>query len=349
MFYTLNIILIAILGMISSYTDIKQGKILNILVFPMMALGLILAIINDINFLLFFTNALIAFVFGFALYLARLWSAGDSKLFLAFAMLFPLPFYPQNFVLFPAFSLALNSFVPAFLALFLLAIIKTTTAQKVESLKTALKPKLLASLAVIIFAFYWIMFYVFSFIALPTDFFLIVLVLFLFISMLERVFPKKVVLVSAVLAAPLAALNVNELIQPNFWILFALIFVSMVFLRFFILYLGFFAFGKRIDLKDLKPGMVLLEGVVEKNGILEKKKLFFPSLVNAFQDIKTKYVLEIGAKGLSEKDIDLIAQKGKEMKVRFDSLLVQETLPFAPLLFVGTLLTFFCSFFLPWC
>jgi hypothetical protein len=123
----------------------------------------------------------------------------------------------------------------------------------------------------------------------------------------------------------------------------------MVFLRFFILYLGFFAFGKRVEIADLKPGMVLLEGVYEKDGNLEKKKLFFPSMINAFQDIKTKYVFSLSSKGLSKGDISLIKSRNRQGRAKFHSLLTQETLPFAPLLFVGTLLTFYCSLFFPWC
>ena len=181
------------------------------------------------------------------------------------------------------------------------------------------------------------------------DFFLIVLILFLFISVLETIFPKKLVFVAGALSIVFAFLNFNELIQPNFWIVFVLILASMILLRFFILFLGFFAFGKRTEIKELKPGMVLLEGVFERNGLLEKKKLFFPSLVNALQDIRTNYVFNLGSSGLTAENISFLIEKNKLGNVRFHSLLVQETIPFAPLLFLGTILTFFCSFLFPWC
>lgn len=344
----ISIFLISLLGCISSFTDVKVGKIPNLLVFPMIAAAALLGLFSN-NISMFFLNAFLAFLFGFCLYLARLWSAGDSKLFLAFAMLFPMQFYSNTLSLFPSFSLLLNSFIPAFIVLFLFSLFKTTTKQKIEAMRFSLQPKILASLAVILFAFYWLLFYVFSLIAFPLDFFLIVLILFLFISVLETIFPKKLVFVAGALSIVFAFLNFNELIQPNFWIVFVLILASMILLRFFILFLGFFAFGKRTEIKELKPGMVLLEGVFERNGLLEKKKLFFPSLVNALQDIRTNYVFNLGSSGLTAENISFLIEKNKLGNVRFHSLLVQETIPFAPLLFLGTILTFFCSFLFPWC
>ena len=349
MYFTVSVFLISLLGLGTSFTDIKEGRIPNILVLPAVVAGFILAVLSQVDLFLFASNAIIAFAFGFVLYLSRMWSAGDSKLFLAFAVLFPLAAFPKNFVFFPAFSIILNSFIPAFIFLFALAILRTNVDQKFDALQKALNPKTLVSLAVILFAFYWALYYVLSFLSIPLDFFLIVVILFLMVSLLEKAFPNKLVLVSAVGGALLAAVNLSEVLKPDFWVLFALIFALMVFLRFFILYLGFFAFGKRVEIADLRPGMVLLEGVYEKDGALEKKKLFFPSLVNAIQDIKTNYVFEMSSSGLTKENIKTLLEKNKAGKAKFHSLLVQETLPFAPLLFAGTVLTFFCSAFLPWC
>ncbi len=348
LFFYASVFLVSLLGALSSYTDIRFGKIRNIFVFPAIIAGIVIAVLSGANPVAFFANAFLAFAFGFVLYLARLWSAGDSKLFLAFAILFPFNLYSQGFALFPAFSILLNSFIPAFVVLFIASIVKTSSKEKFAALEKALDPKSLASIAIILFAFYWLVNMLFSALAIPADFFLVVIILFLFISILEKAFPKRIVLVSAILSGLLGALNLNELLQPDFWLIFAFIFISMIFLRFFILYLGFFAFGQRVEVKDLKSGMVLLEGVYEKNGFFEKKKLFFPSIVNALQDIKTKYVFNLSSKGLSEEDVELLRSKNKARMLSFHSLLVQETIPFAPLLFVGTLLTFACSI-IPWC
>ena len=347
MFYTAGIVLICILGMLTSYTDIKRGKIPNKFVFPMISAGTILALLNPSTLALFAINALFAFAFGFVLYLAKLWSAGDSKLFLAFAMLLPAAFYPATFAIFPSFAIILNSFIPAFAALFIMSIVKTGNNEKLQALKQALNPKTLASLAVILFFFYWLLYAIFSFISFPADFFLMVLLLYAIVSLIEKAFPRKIMLVSAVGGSLLGAIYIQQVLQPYFQFAFAIIFISMVFLRFFVLYLGFFAFGKRVETVDLKQGMVLLEGVYEKDGNLEKKKLFFPSIINAMQDIGTNYIFDLSSKGLSKQDIELLQKKKKEGKVKFHSLLVQETLPFAPLLFIGTLLTLFWQL-LPW-
>ena len=50
--------------------------------------------------------------------------------------------------------------------------------------------------------------------------------------------------------------------------------------------------------------------------------------------------------GLTQEDIDLLKRQKRQKKVRFERLLVQETLPFAPIIFAGTVLSFFTTMFL---
>ncbi len=338
----LNIFIILALGFVTSYTDLRSGKIHNKVVFPAIAAAFALNLFAAGNWPAFLLNGFFAFLFGFLLFLARLWSAADSKLFLAFALLFPAGFYNSQFVFFPSFAIILNAFIPAFFVLFLFALLKTSSLQKLAALKASFQPKAVASLAIILFAFYWMLNLFFSFLQIPLDFFLIVLLLFFIIAAIESVFPKKLVFFCGAVSIAFLIVQFNLVILPGFLSTFFLILIIMLFLRFFVLHLGFFSFGKRREIAELQPGMVLLEGVYEKNGFLEKKKLFFPCLVNVLQDIKTKYVFDISVKGISEKDIRLLRDKNKKGKVKFHSLLVQETLPFAPILFFGVLLSLLC-------
>ncbi len=339
----LNFIAIALVGLSSAYTDLRFGKIPNKEVFPAIFVGFVLNYLNQGNWNLFLINGLFAFLFGFVLFLGRLWSAADSKLFLALALLFPSSFYNHQFVFFPSFSIILNAFIPAFFGLFLFALIKTSMQQKLVALKSTLHPKTIASIAIILFAFYWLLALLFSALNIPLDFFIIVLLLFFFVAAVEVIFPRKFVLVMAVVAAVFLWLRFGEAAQPEFVLNFLLILLIMLFLRFFVLHLGFFSFGTRKKIDELKPGMVLLEGVYEQDGFLEKKKLFFPSLVNVLQDIKTNYVFDLSVKGISEENIALLKEARREGKVKFHGLLVQETIPFAPILFIGVLLSLACS------
>ncbi len=342
-FIALNLLAICLLGFITSYTDLRFGRIANTIVFPAIAIAFVLNLVNAGSWTAFLLNGFFAFLFGFLLFLARLWSAADSKLFLAFALLFPLSFYSSQFLFFPAFAIILNAFITAFFVLFLFALLKTTREQKLVSFRNTFQPKAVAALAIVLFAFYWLLSLFFSLLQMPLDFFLIVLLLFFFVAALESIFPKKFVLVCGVISIEFLFMQFNAVAQPGFLSNFFLIIAIMLFLRFFVLQLGFFSFGKRKEIADLKPGMALLEGVFEQNDFLEKKKLFFPSLINVLQDIKTNYVLDISVKGISKEDIALLRKAEANGKVRFHSLLVQETMPFAPILFIGVLLSLLCS------
>lgn len=67
-------------------------------------------------FLVIFLNALIALGFGFILWFAKLWAAGDAKFFFVIALLLPLEFYQKNYLtFFPSFVLLANIIIPLFL------------------------------------------------------------------------------------------------------------------------------------------------------------------------------------------------------------------------------------------
>ena len=120
-----------IIGIISSYTDIKYGKIRNkwiILGFGwVVILYLSLGLYNcfylhqseNIHYLTgMIINGLIALLIGYLLWNFKLLAAGDAKLIALFALLIPLEFYPQAYFLyFFSFSLLINIFVPFLLFL----------------------------------------------------------------------------------------------------------------------------------------------------------------------------------------------------------------------------------------
>ncbi|MBN2067359.1 MAG: hypothetical protein JW744_02735 [Candidatus Diapherotrites archaeon] len=341
-FLWLNIAAITLLGISSAYTDLHSGKIPNRAVFPAIFVAIALNFLNSGSWNTFIVNGALAFLFGFVLFLGRLWSAADSKLFLAFALLFPISLYGPDFMFFPSFAIILNAFIPAFFGLFIFALIRTSREQKLAALKSTFHPKTVAGLAIVLFAFYWLLFLFFSALRVPLDFFIIVLLLFFFVAAVELVFPEKFVFVCAAISAFFLWFCFAEASQPGFAANFFIILAVMLVLRFFVLHLGFFSFGVRKELRELKPGMVVLEGVYEKNGLLEKKKLFFPSLVNVMQDIQTNYVIDLSVTGLREQDIEMLKQAKKDQRLMFHSLLVQETLPFAPILFLGVLISLAC-------
>ncbi len=342
-FFILNVLCICLLGFLTSFSDLKKGLIQNKIVFPAILLAILLNFLNGFYFLTFFANGFYAFLFGFILWTARLWSAGDAKLFLALALLFPLSFYPTS--TFPSLTILLNSFVPAFIFLLAIVLLRTTTKQKFEALKEAFTPFVLASVAVYFFSFYWLLDLFFSFVPVTLDLFSTAILLFVVISFVEFFLPKKSLYFFAGLSVLFLIFRLDSVLNPNFLAFFISFWLGAIFLLFFILRLGFSCFGNAVKVEDLKPGMVLLETVFEREGKIEKKKPLLPSFVNIIYEIKEKPFVESGPKGLNEADLKLLKEKKSMAKVNFDGILVQETLPFAPIIFVGTILSFFTALF----
>ena len=121
----LFLIPLGLLGGITSYTDIRYGKIKNI----HLLLGLIYSIClysflivystygihqpGNLKYLFnLFLNGSFAFLCGYLLWRFDLWAAGDAKLFSLFAFLIPLEFYSRSYIsLFPSATLLIDAFL----------------------------------------------------------------------------------------------------------------------------------------------------------------------------------------------------------------------------------------------
>ena len=127
----LNYLLLPVLffvGLITSYEDIRYGKIKNkwIILGTSWALGV---------YIFLFTwnltshqpvwiaarpllNGFVALAVAFLIWRVKKWSAGDAKLFFAFSLLLPHEYY-QNFYIpiFPSVVLFINILIPLFLFL----------------------------------------------------------------------------------------------------------------------------------------------------------------------------------------------------------------------------------------
>jgi len=94
----------------------------------------------------------------------------------------------------------------------------------------------------------------------------------------------------------------------------------------------------------LKRGMVLLEGIAaDGRGGFEKKDLFSKGLFAALSNAGSSLAVEAGARGLQEGDMRKINEWRRQGKLGFDSVLVQKSVAFAPLLFFGVVLTLLCG------
>ena len=103
--------------------------------------------------------------------------------------------------------------------------------------------------------------------------------------------------------------------------------------------MGYDLLSKHVDIKLLKKGMIPLEKVYMEGSKYKKEDILHFSLLSYMQE-KTKkrdYLFEPEAEGLTEKDVKKL--KSLEDELGFEHLRVAQTMPFAPYLFIGTLLT----------
>lgn len=136
------------LGIITSIEDLKFGKIRNKWIiygiFYAILVNLIISIIYTIYATLntkyiinYLINGAISLFVGFLFYYYDLWSEGDGKLFIAYALLIPLTAYSNYYInIFPSFNLLINIFVPYSIYF----IIKSTLKNK-EKLKIKIEFK----------------------------------------------------------------------------------------------------------------------------------------------------------------------------------------------------------------
>jgi len=114
--------IIIFIGGVTSYEDIRYGKIKNkwilsgliggILIF---LLGISLGIIDNWAYIQkVIINTFIALVVGYLMWQYKLWAAGDAKLFALYAFLVPLNYYSNWYLeYFPSFVLLVNTFLLA--------------------------------------------------------------------------------------------------------------------------------------------------------------------------------------------------------------------------------------------
>lgn len=338
---------ILILGVITTYTDLKGGKIRNKHVIIALAYSFtayMILIFSNVNTIRagYFIELLIMCTFslvtGFILWYTGLWTAGDAKLFFAFATLIPLSVYKHGHIpYFDSTNILINTFIPVFLYLSLLLMLKTNLKQKIFFLKESIRPREVLELAVFLFAFTWAMELVFKAANLPMDYFAIVSLLFVITIILEKttsVSLPKIILITSIL---------RIMFDPSIYSFefvkrFVLIIALFILLRFFVIRMSFYSLTKEVDIKLLKKGMIPAEAVYVEGGKYKKQEsMFFGLFTYLGERTRQRNYLFHPTEPLNEKNINNLKRLGKELG--FEHLRIQQIVPFAPFLFIGVLLT----------
>jgi Flp pilus assembly protein protease CpaA len=327
--------LILYLGFLTSYTDIKEGKIKNrhllIALISVLILYILLIVFRklDINV---FARTIINFAIGTGiavfLWFLGFWSAGDAKLFSIYMLILPVHYFTVQ--AFTFLTLLINVLVPVAIFFILILVFGTSTRQKMRILRGYFTIEYIFSTLLLIFSLGWIIQLVFSFLRIPSN---LILSMLLIIG-INRLFTKyfKVMYAYSLISIVRIFFQWPQLITLSFWKSFFIFSLGFIILRGFIFDLSFSLFTKKYKTKDLKPGMIPAENVVKDNNFFRKVPMsdFFSSS----QIRNQQYLLNDSIEGLNKKDIKFLEKKFKDINIH-------QTIPFAPFMFLGVLITIF--------
>lgn len=318
-----DLLLIAILafGVISSYTDLKFGKIKNIFIIAMIAFAILFNIYSESFTFDLIVNSLIALIFGFLLYYLDYWSEGDAKLFFAFTLLLPISVYHFGKInFFPAISILINIFVP-------ITIFYIFKSLRAVSLKDILKSFLSRSQRKSFFISLLYLFglpFVFEYFHLGLDIFSSTLIVFILFQVLKRFSQKYTI----ILFSSLSILNLMFLLIGGSLLNFLFSFIASIFvLQFLVLMymiVSKISFSAPVSVMKLKSGQILGEPLFYDNKTFTKK-------------LKRNGIKIVR---LTEKEISALRKLSISKKLGFKTLLIEKTIPFAPFVFIGVLLTY---------
>ncbi|RLE42169.1 hypothetical protein DRJ48_04120, partial [Candidatus Woesearchaeota archaeon] len=237
MLTALIIAFVILFGLITSYEDYSKNRIRNRWILLALGFGFVLTLtmglgiktteVTQMEFPFIaecFLNAVFAFLFGYLLWYIGLWSAGDAKLFLAYAFIIPPTFYTTGYLMhFPAFTLLVNTFAPFLLFFFGYYFIKSGKLLDLKLLKGLLRFRLIMSLALFVFGFSWLVEMLFSLLRIPLNFFLLVVTLFVIILGASRFLKFKLTALSVVLSVLRLIFDSQRVCSSGFLLNFVLI------------------------------------------------------------------------------------------------------------------------------
>ncbi len=323
---------ILLLGVITSYEDIREGKIRNKYVLSAFIFAFLLNSLMFLGFtgdtgiyegyyLALILNVVIALLVGFALWMFDMWTPGDAKLFSAYAALMPLTTYQLGYVnYFPSFTLLGNTFIPLFF-LILLTIPFSIKNLDRKSAGKLFNPRILLERIMFLFGFLWFFDVLSSSMGMQLTFLMYLLLFMAIPPVIKRIGFISLIHVSIALSIMRIIVDYNTVFTLDFLGFF----ISLVFIFIIITSViglsSFIATTAAVNIKNLRPGMIIA-GRIDVGG---RETSLRPD------------------RGITAEGIKQLNKFYEEGILRSDFMQIQKTLPFAPFLFSGVLLTYLCQ------
>jgi len=339
---------IILLGAVTSYEDRMTGRIRNAWVLAGVAFSIIVVSayaafsmasgigINAGYLIDHSINGALGFLLGIALWRAGLWSAGDGKLFFMYCMLLPLSAYSNGYIeLFPSLALLINTFIPLFAVLASKVIVSLIRGGRRAAGEAPLGRGGLLAIPIFAFAFAWLPSYLSALAGVQLGLvpgYISVIVLYYLLS--KSASGKARLVLLAALGSLRVIIYGASLFSISFAAEFLLMNVLLVIARALILSGSSEIFTTQTPFSLLRPGMLWAEPVIDEKGSYRKEK----AMRRLSNRADAKGCI-FAAAALAQKDIDRLMKLKKSGMIGFSTIGVYQTVPFAPLLFAGVLLT----------
>lgn len=322
-------------GILTSLEDIREGKIKNKYIIIALAFALIInfnnIFVGQSYFFATLINFAISFLVGVLLWHFHFWTAGDAKLFFSYGFLIPLSVYSYRyFYYFPSLELLINTYIVIMFAIVANLLIKTDAKEKVHILKSSFDKKNLIEMFFITFGFSWLLSVFLGIFGIELNFFIILIILIILRRVIEKSYIFKL---SIIVSIARVFFDYSNIVTLSFLFNFSLGYLFFIIAIQFFQSLGSFIFTKPLKIKDLKPGMMPFELIVKTSGGYSK------TITLPLKNNKKYTLLYRPNKLFDKKDIEIIKKLYRERKIKSDNIKIQQTLPFAPFLFIGFLLT----------
>lgn len=346
-----TLIIILIFGIVTSYTDMKYGKIKNIAILLLIMSGILINIfytktlVNpQLETYSYFTqtisNILISFALGYFLWFGGLWSSGDAKLFLGYSILLPISIYRYDYILFfPSLVILINTFLPVAIFLLVTALIRMDYRWLANDIRRNFRILNLVKITLFIFGFSYLIQIILNYLNVQASFLLQIILLFIAIEVLEKISDTAMIVASILGSLLRIFLAFSSLLSITFFLDLILTLASLMALIFLVNPIIEFSFGKYVHIKDLESGMVLGEQLVKKRGKYIKKQSSILTIFDIFkrvgEEISNKSIRKLNEEGVKE-----LKELYRQKKLDFDHVKIVNTVPFAPFMFFGVLLTY---------
>lgn len=320
------------LGVITSYEDTQQNKIRNKYIIAAILLSLIIHLILYALGLVnqqYLANMLIQFsismIVGFFLYYINWWGAGDAKLYLAYISLIPLTSYKFLSMPFPVFALLINTIIPVFVYLVFKLLIKTSSKQKMQALKQVLNWRYILSALISVFSLSWITQLILTQFNIKYTVIYGIAGIIVLSKITQYLFEDQALPLMILISIIRIFINQHYLITASFLVPFMLTVAGYAVVRLVLEDLSSI-FVEKKSIYELKEGDVAVQGVTKKGIRADAKTTNAALLIEPDTE-------------LDAETIEMLKKEHLKGNIHFNSMQIQETLPFATSMFMGAMIT----------